>query len=163
LGRAVRITVGGPEPRYLCGGTVNMNGSERGPQPQLEVSGLVGRQRFRIRLGSRPTQRVKACDPRTRHQADCGLAETSNVPAAKPLYGVLNVSVRNQRSDAEAGTVIALVFLVTALAAATIWFVALPLFDRPHRAPQDCRAFVLTKSGVTKCIPEATPGEAISG
>jgi hypothetical protein len=97
-----------------------------------------------------------------RHQADRGLAEASNVPAAKPLYGVLNVSVRNQRSDAEGRTVIALVFLVTGLAAATIWFVALPLFDTPHRAPQDCEAFVLTKSGVTKCIPEALPGEPIS-
>ncbi len=82
------------------------------------------------------------------------------MPAAKPLYGVLNVTLRNQRSEETTRTVIALLFLVTGLAAANIWLLALPLFDK-HRAPQDCQAFVLTKSGVTRCIPETTPGEPI--
>ena len=78
------------------------------------------------------------------------------MPAAKPLYGVLNVTLANQRSEDETRTLIALLILVTTLAAATLGFVAVPLFDKPHRAPQDCPVFVLTKSGVTKCVPEAT-------
>ena len=79
------------------------------------------------------------------------------MPAAKPLYGVLKVTDANQRSEVETRTVIALLILVAALAAATIGFVAVPLFDKPHRAPQDCQMFVLTKSGVTKCVAETTP------
>ena len=77
------------------------------------------------------------------------------MPAAKPLYGVLNVTLANQRSEDETRNLIALLILVTTLAAATIGFVVVPLFDKPHRAPQDCPVFVLTKSGVTKRVPEA--------
>ena len=79
------------------------------------------------------------------------------MPAAKPPYGVPNVTVANQRSEDETRIVVALLILVTALAAATIGFVAVPMIDEPHRAPQDCQMFVLTRSGVTKCVAETTP------
>ena len=54
------------------------------------------------------------------------------MPAAKPVYGVLDVASANERTD-ENRTVVALLLLVTGLAAATIWFVALPLFDTAER------------------------------
>jgi hypothetical protein len=50
--------------------------------------------------------------------------------------------------------------LVTGLAAATIWFVALPVFDNPSGAPQACESFVLTDDGVIRCVPESTLGTA---
>lgn len=85
------------------------------------------------------------------------------MPAAKPLYGVLNGALANELSDEAARTLIALLILVTGLAAATIWFVALPLLDNPRRETQACDMFVLTKSGVTRCIPETPPGTPIPG
>ena len=83
------------------------------------------------------------------------------MPAAKPVYGVLDVASAKERSD-ENRTVIALVALVTGLAAATLWLVALPLFDNPHSAPQACESFVLTDDGVIRCVPESTLGSAAS-
>ena len=83
------------------------------------------------------------------------------MPAAKPVYGVLDVASATERTD-EDRTVIALLFLVTGLAAATIWFVALPLFDAPNGAPQACESFVLTDDGVIRCVPESTLGTASS-
>ena len=81
------------------------------------------------------------------------------MPAAKPVYGVLDVASARERSD-ESRTVIALLLLVTGLATATIWFVALPLFDTPQSAPQACESFVLTNEGVIRCVPESTLGTA---
>ena len=78
------------------------------------------------------------------------------MPAAKPVYGVLDVE---ERAD-ENRTVVALLLLVTGLAAATIWFVALPVFDKPSGAPQACESFVLTDDGVIRCVPESTLGTA---
>ena len=78
------------------------------------------------------------------------------MPAAKPVYGVLDVE---ERAD-ENRTVVALLLLVTGLAAATMWFVALPLFDTPNGAPQACASFVLTDDGVIRCVPESTLGTA---
>ena len=83
------------------------------------------------------------------------------VPAAKPLYGVLNFDGSAVRSE-EARKLIALLVLVAGLAAATISFVVLPMFDRPSGAPQACEMFVLTKSGVTRCVPETPPGTPIA-
>ena len=83
------------------------------------------------------------------------------MPAAKPVYGVLDVASAPGRSD-ESGTVIALLLLVSGLATATIWFVALPLFDTPQSAPQACESFVLTNEGVIRCVPESTLGAAAS-
>ena len=59
------------------------------------------------------------------------------MPAAKPVYGVLDVASGKERSE-ESRTVVALLLLVTGLAAVTIWFVALPLFDTPNGGPQAC-------------------------
>jgi hypothetical protein len=47
--------------------------------------------------------------------------------------------------------------LVIGLAAATIWFVALPALDKPARAERSCEVFVL-RSGSTRCVPKAMPG-----
>lgn len=83
------------------------------------------------------------------------------MPAAKPVYGVLDVASTNERAD-EHRTVVALLLLVIGLAAATMWFVALPLFDKPNGAPQACESFVLTNDGVIRCVPESTLGTAAS-
>ena len=97
-------------------------------------------------------------NPRTRPpEAPSGCRGFEDVPAAKPLYGVVNVPFADRRAEEETRTVVALLMLVTVLAVATIWFVALPLFDEPASAPQDCKTFVLTKSGGIQCIPETTP------
>ena len=79
------------------------------------------------------------------------------MPAAKPLYGILNATFANQRSADESRTMIALLVLVTGLAAANIWFFAQPLFGQRHPPAQDCQTLVLTKSGVSKCLAETTP------
>jgi hypothetical protein len=81
------------------------------------------------------------------------------VPAAKPVYGVLSTdAVQRERSE-ETRTIIALSVLVAGLAAATIWFVALPLLSTPSSSvPEACTAFVLTDSGVLRCVPETTFG-----
>ena len=51
-------------------------------------------------------------------------------------------------------TVLPLVMLVAALAAATVWFVALPALERsPER--RTCEVIVL-ESGTTKCVEDAT-------
>ena len=81
------------------------------------------------------------------------------MPAAKPAYGDLDVGSATERVG-ENGPVVALLLLVTGLAAATIWFVALPLFDTPDGAPQDCGSFVLTDDGVLRCVPESMLGTA---
>ena len=78
----------------------------------------------------------------------------------RPVYGVMSVEAANARSD-ETSTVIALLLLVTGLAALTFWFVALPLVDRPHHGAQDCEMLVLTKSGVSKCVPDSTLGSQV--
>ena len=83
------------------------------------------------------------------------------MPAAKPVYGVLDVDSARERTE-ESRTVVALMLLVTGLAAATIWFVALPVLDRPSGAPQACESFVLTDDGVIRCVPESTLGTATS-
>jgi hypothetical protein len=77
------------------------------------------------------------------------------------VYGVLDVDSARERTE-ESRTVVALMLLVTGLAAATIWFVALPVLDRPSGAPQACESFVLTDDGVIRCVPESTLGTATS-
>ena len=94
---------------------------------------------------------------RTGHQPGLCPADSSNVPATKLAYGVMAVDASNDRSD-EARTVIALLVLVVALAATTVWVVALPLFQTSHRTAETCEMFVLTRAGVTKCVPEPAIG-----
>lgn len=83
------------------------------------------------------------------------------MPVAKPLYGVLNLDRAAERSE-ETRKVLALLILVAGLTAATISFVVRPLFDRPAGAPQACEMFVLTNSGVARCVPETPPGTPIA-
>jgi hypothetical protein len=55
-----------------------------------------------------------------------------------------------------ASSLLPLLILVVGLAAATVWFVALPALDKPP-AKRSCEVFVL-KSGSTRCVPEPVPG-----
>ena len=79
------------------------------------------------------------------------------MPAARPVYGALNTDIAKERSE-EARTTIALMVLVSVLSVATLWFVALPLFDKPQRGPEACQMFVMTGAGVLRCVPETAVG-----
>ena len=50
-----------------------------------------------------------------------------------------------------------LLILVIGLAAATIWFVALPALDKAPSVERACEVFVL-KSGSTRCVHKPMPG-----
>jgi len=91
--------------------------------------------------------------------------------AAGQVHVASDVAVANERTSAvdsvapaakERSPALPLLLLVTGLAAATFWFVALPLFDTPQSAPQACESFVLTNEGVIRCVPESTLGTAAS-
>jgi hypothetical protein len=73
--------------------------------------------------------------------------------AARPAHGFAEVAA-SPRSSGPSNAILLLV-LVIGLAAATVWFVALPLLDRPAETKRSCEVFVL-KSGATKCV--RTPG-----
>ena len=82
-------------------------------------------------------------------------AEARRVSAARPVYGVADVSAESERSRLDSG-VLPLLALVLGLAAATIWFVALPALDGPPpRAERACEVVVL-EPGSTKCVPKRT-------
>ncbi len=51
-----------------------------------------------------------------------------------------------------------LLLLFVVLAAATVWFVAVPAFAKPVAAQQTCEVVVL-KSGTTKCVKDPTHGK----
>jgi hypothetical protein len=51
-----------------------------------------------------------------------------------------------------------LLLLFVVLAAATVWFVAVPAFAKPVAAQQTCEVVVL-KSGTTKCVKDPTDGK----
>lgn len=72
--------------------------------------------------------------------------------AAPDAYGLADPSVANERSGVPSGA-LPLLFCVLVLAAATVWFVARPVLNRPPSVQRSCEVYVL-KSG-TKCI--ATP------
>jgi hypothetical protein len=76
------------------------------------------------------------------------------VSAARHAHSLGGVAA--ERSSAPSN-VLPLLILVIGLAAATIWFVALPALDKPPRAERSCEVFVL-KSGSTKCVPKPKPG-----
>jgi len=48
-----------------------------------------------------------------------------------------------------------LLVLVLGLAVAPLWFVAIPLVNRPAAVERGCEVIVL-KTGKTKCVPERT-------
>jgi hypothetical protein len=51
-----------------------------------------------------------------------------------------------------------LLLLFVALAAATVWFVAVPALAKPAQAQQACEVIVL-ESGTTKCVKDPTHGK----
>ena len=71
-------------------------------------------------------------------------------------YGVPEVAVASERSG-EPSSVLPLLIMVIGLAAATIWFVALPVFHTPASVGRSCEVYVLP-SGTTKCVPYPKPG-----
>ena len=76
--------------------------------------------------------------------------------AARPAYGVPDVAVSRERTPTGA---LPLLLLFLGLAAATVWFVALPAFDHASAKPS-CEVYVL-ESGSTACKP--LPGSRKAG
>jgi hypothetical protein len=70
--------------------------------------------------------------------------------AARHVHGVATVAEAHPR---EPSPVLPLLLLVIGLAAATVWFVALPALEKPPPG-RSCEVFVL-RSGTTKCVPQA--------
>ena len=80
-----------------------------------------------------------------------GTRQPARLP--RPVYGLPDGAVA---SDSRAPSpVLPLLLLVGVLAAATVWFVALPAFAKPVRAERSCEVMVL-ESGTTKCVHDAT-------
>jgi len=71
---------------------------------------------------------------------------------AQPAYGLPEATLGNERSGAPS-PLIPLLLLCVGLAAAAIWFVALPVLTKPAQAARTCEVIVL-KSGTTKCVHE---------
>lgn len=72
--------------------------------------------------------------------------------AARHAYSGVPAAGAYEHSS-EPSRVLPLLILVVGLAAATIWFVALPMLDKPRRAERSCEVFVL-ETGSTKCVPK---------
>lgn len=73
-----------------------------------------------------------------------------------PHYGLPSESALTDRGTPSA--LLPLLLLFVALAAATVWFVAVPAFAKPVAAQQTCEVIVL-KSGATKCVKDPTHGQ----
>jgi hypothetical protein len=72
-------------------------------------------------------------------------------------YGLPEVAVGSERSDGPSG-VLPLLVIVIGLAAATIWFVALPVYHSYAASMgPSCEVYVLP-SGTTTCVPYGKPG-----
>jgi hypothetical protein len=71
-------------------------------------------------------------------------------------YGRPDVAAASEWSS-EPSSVLPLLILVIGLAAATIWFVALPVLHKPASWGRSCEVYVLP-SGTTKCVPYGKPG-----
>ena len=70
-------------------------------------------------------------------------------------YGLPEVAVAGQRSDGPSA-VLPLLILVIGLAAATIWFVALPIYHPSATVGRSCEVYVMP-SGTTKSSPTRSP------
>ncbi|MCZ7588470.1 MAG: hypothetical protein M5U27_06340 [Gaiella sp.] len=73
-------------------------------------------------------------------------------------YGLPEATVAKEASRAPSGALPLLLLLVVALAAATVWFVALPALARSSSPARSCEVVVL-RSGTTKCVRD--PGQAL--
>jgi hypothetical protein len=74
--------------------------------------------------------------------------------AARPAYGLSDVTVANERPSLASG-VLSLLILVIGLAVATVWYVVVPALDKPAVAERTCEVIVL-RSGSSKCVPRST-------
>lgn len=77
--------------------------------------------------------------------------------APKPVYGLPEDVLASEHAESvrrAPSAVLPLLLLFAALAAATVWFVALPAFGSKEHAQPTCEVFVL-ESGTTRCVPEA--------
>jgi hypothetical protein len=92
------------------------------------------------------------------HVATRRRADESSVSAGH-VHGLRDAAVGYDGVRRERSNVLPLFILVIGLAAATAWFVALPLLDRPQQAERGCEVFVLP-SGTVKCVPTAKAGSA---
>jgi len=79
---------------------------------------------------------------------------------ARPAYGLPEATLAHEHSRTPS-PLIPLFLLCAALAAAAVWFVALPALTKPARAERTCEVIVLA-SGTTKCVHEPRPREAAS-
>ena len=57
---------------------------------------------------------------------------------------------------------IGILLIVIGLAVATVWFVALPAFERQPHAKRSCEVVVL-ESGATRCVRDPTRGSRAAG
>jgi hypothetical protein len=90
----------------------------------------------------------------TRRRNIMGLRQPARL-SPSPGYGLPSETV----SDSGPPTaVLPLLLLFVVLAAATVWFVAVPAFAKPVRAESACEVIVL-KSGTTKCVKDPTHGK----
>ena len=71
-----------------------------------------------------------------------------------PRYGLHEAVVRTPR---EPSGVLPLLIVVIGLAAATIWYVALPIYHPSASVGRSCEVYVMP-SGTTKCVPDPNPG-----
>lgn len=71
-------------------------------------------------------------------------------------YGLPEVAVGSEDVDGPS-PMLPLLVVVIGLAAATIWFVWLPLIHEPANAGRSCEVYVMS-SGTTKCVPYGRPG-----
>ena len=86
--------------------------------------------------------------------------------AAGQVHVASDVVVANERTSAagavapaakERSPVLPLLLLVIGLAAAAVWFVALPQLDKPATVQRSCEVIVL-KSGKTRCVANPKTG-----
>jgi hypothetical protein len=71
-------------------------------------------------------------------------------PAARPTYGLPDTAVASERPRL-GDEVLPLILLVIALAAATVWYVALPALETRPPAKRSCEVIFL-ESGKTRCV-----------
>lgn len=75
--------------------------------------------------------------------------------AARHAQGQPAPAVRTER--ATRSPAVPLLIMVIGLTIATIWFVALPMLDRPVHAKRSCEVIVL-ESGKTRCVTNPETG-----
>lgn len=76
--------------------------------------------------------------------------------STSPGYGLPSESARTDSGPPSA--LLPLLLLFVALAAATVWFIAVPALAKPAAVQRACEVVVL-RSGTTKCVKDPTHGK----